>query len=485
MTGDLDSRDLPHGWVETHLADVARSRNDRVDPTDAPEERFIGLEHVESETMRLMGHGRARDVRSSANRFCEGDVLYARLRPYLNKVIRAPFAGLCSAEFVVLEPTDAVAPQFLARRLNAADVVSFAMSFNTGVHRPRIRWEQLRRFTFGLPPRQEQDRIVEALGARMAELEGAVQDLHSAERALERFEASVLAAAITGRLTPSVESSRSGTELLNQILSERRSTWEQEQLAVLRAKGKAPSDNRWKSRYQAPAEPGSSAGVELPEDWSSATVDQLATLIQYGSSAKADRAAEGVPVLRMGNILDGRLQLDDLKYLPKDHGEFPDLLLKSGDVLFNRTNSPELVGKAAVFNGELDPCSFASYLIRVRLSPRYRPELLVYYLNSALGRAWVRSVVSQQVGQANVNGTKLKQLTLPVPPVEQQERICGIAEAQLGLVDEMRRAITDWRARSDQLRRATLEAAFRGQLVAQDPCDPAAAELLESTAAMS
>src|SRR4051812_12697899 len=97
---------------------------------------------------------------------------------------------------------------------------------------------------------------------------------------------------------------------------------------------------------------------ELPEGWTWATGDELATRVDYGSSAKTNENSEGVPVLRMGNILEGRLDLRDLKYLPANHDEFPRLFLEAGDILFNRTNSAELVGKAAVYAGRPLPCSF-------------------------------------------------------------------------------------------------------------------------------
>jgi hypothetical protein len=82
-----------------------------------------------------------------------------------------------------------------------------------------------------------------------------------------------------------------------------------------------------------------------PTEWSWVSVDQIATLVQYGSSAKtSDALSDGVPVLRMGNIVDGKLDYQNLKYLPRNHGEFPELLLTTGDILFNRTNSAESSG---------------------------------------------------------------------------------------------------------------------------------------------
>jgi type I restriction enzyme S subunit len=87
----------------------------------------------------------------------------------------------------------------------------------------------------------------------------------------------------------------------------------------------------------------------------------------YGTSQKAHQHPDGIPVLRMGNIQDGRIDLSALKFVPVEAEGLPDLLLAPGDLLFNRTNSFELVGKTAVFRETL-PCTFASYLIRVRLT---------------------------------------------------------------------------------------------------------------------
>ncbi len=160
------------------------------------------------------------------------------------------------------------------------------------------------------------------------------------------------------------------------------------------------------------APPTIARAAALPTEWEAKTVGEMVDEMQYGTSAKTSEDASGVPVLRMGNIKDGSLVFDSLKYLPADHNEFPALFLKKGDLLFNRTNSAELVGKSAVYRGNPSPCACASYLIRARLRAGYVSEFLAYYINSTFGRAWVRSVVSQQVGQANVNGTKLKALTV-------------------------------------------------------------------------
>ena len=219
---------------------------------------------------------------------------------------------------------------------------------------------------------------------------------------------------------------------------------------------------------------GAKEGGTLPVGWERKSVDEMVDEMQYGTSAKTSEDASGVPVLRMGNIKDGSLVLDSLKYLPAEHDEFPALLLQDGDLLFNRTNSAELVGKSAVYRGNPSQCSCASYLIRVRLRTCYVPEFLAYYINSTFGRAWVRSVVSQQVGQANVNGTKLKALAVPIPPLPEQRRIVAEIEKQFTRLEAGVAALKRVQANLKRYRAAVLKAACEGRLV------PTEAELMRT-----
>lgn len=195
----------------------------------------------------------------------------------------------------------------------------------------------------------------------------------------------------------------------------------------------------------------------------SSTVGAHAVLIEYGTSTKTSATANGVPVLRMGNIKHGRVLWDGLKYLPNTHHEFPRLLLEPGDLLFNRTNSAEHVGKCAVFR-DGRAASFASYLIRARFDDEVLPEWASLVINSPQGRRYVASVVSQQVGQANVNGSKLRSFPLPVPPVDEQKtrvRDHGVLSAA---VETTRTGLLEARRRSEALRHSLLAAAFSGRL---------------------
>jgi type I restriction enzyme, S subunit len=215
---------------------------------------------------------------------------------------------------------------------------------------------------------------------------------------------------------------------------------------------------------QGPVQQGAS---RLPTGWCWTTVDHVMARCQYGSSAKANGDSAGVPVLRMGNIQDGRLDLTDLKYLPAEHEEFPKLLLRDGDLLFNRTNSAELVGKSAVYTGLPSPCSYASYLVGLRLGPNCDSKYLCFYLNSHYGRHWVRSVVSQQVGQANVNSTKLRALQFPLAPLNEQRRIVAKIEELFSDLDAAVAALVRVRTKLKRYHRSVLKAAIEGKLTAK------------------
>ena len=161
---------LPQSWRVVPLGDLVAPTRPRHKPADYPNLPFIGMEHVEAHSMRLLGTVQARTMMSSAVHFQPGDVLYGRLRPYLNKVYRPDFEGLCSAEFIVLPSSDQVDARYLQYFLNSAPFVGFASHLNTG-DRPRIDFEQLRTFPVPVPELDEQRRIVSEIEQHMSGIE--------------------------------------------------------------------------------------------------------------------------------------------------------------------------------------------------------------------------------------------------------------------------------------------------------------------------
>lgn len=168
------------------------------------------------------------------------------------------------------------------------------------------------------------------------------------------------------------------------------------------------------------------APYELPKGWVWVRLEEVAEDVSYGTSEKATGDSSMVPILRMGNITsDGFIDYNDLKYVSSDIKDLPRLYLKSGDVVFNRTNSYELVGKSAVYDGPDDIYTFASYLIRFSPSKNLViPDFINIYLNSKVCReTQIEPEITKQTNQANFNGTKLKNIQFPLPPLSEQRRI--------------------------------------------------------------
>ncbi len=198
--------------------------------------------------------------------------------------------------------------------------------------------------------------------------------------------------------------------------------------------------------------------------WQMKSLENYLVDTRYGTSQKTTDDNTGTPVLRMGNIQQGRLDLRDLKYLHLSDSELAKLHLATGDVLVNRTNSAELVGKCAVFDLE-EAYVFASYLIRLRLdSTRVEPKLMSLYLNSPLGRAYMLKEKTQMTGQANVNATKLRALPIALPSLSEQQRIVAYLDDLQAKVDSLKQLQAETAAELDALLPSVLDRAFKGKL---------------------
>lgn len=296
----------------------------------------------------------------------------------------------------------------------------------SGSAQPQITQEGLRKVEIPLAPLPEQKRIADKVDRVLARVDACRNRLDSLPTLLKRFRQSVLAAATSGRLTEDWRTGNTG------------------------------------------------------DNWNTVSLGQVATGFSYGSAAKSEKAGI-VPVLRMGNIQNGQLDWNDLVYT-SDHEEIEKYRLEDGDVLFNRTNSPELVGKTAVFNGERQAI-YAGYLIRVRCSPDLLPHYLNYCLGSPAGRDYCWQVKSDGVSQSNINAKKLAAFEFQLPPLQEQHEIVRRVETLFAFADRLEARLNAARGQVERLTPALLAKAFRGELVPQDPADEPAAELLKRLAA--
>lgn len=279
-----------------------------------------------------------------------------------------------------------------------------------GVAMPHITKAGMEAWEIQLPPISEQKIIAEKLDTLLAQVDSTKARFEQIPQILKRFRQAVLGAAVSGKLT---EDWRDNSSL---------------------------------------------------SGWIEGKLGEFIKKPSYGTSSKSNK--EGlIPVLRMGNLQGGKLDWTDLVYT-SDTIEIEKYKLEYNDVLFNRTNSPELVGKTAIYKSE-QPAIYAGYLIRVQCLPDLNPDYLNYHLNSILGRQYCYSVKSDGVSQSNINAQKLIAYPITVPPLPEQHEIVRRVEQLFAYADTIEKQVNNALARVNNLTQSILAKAFRGELTAQ------------------
>ena len=196
----------------------------------------------------------------------------------------------------------------------------------------------------------------------------------------------------------------------------------------------------------------------------------------YGTSEKSSRLGK-VPVLRMGNInREGGLDWKDLVYSNNEE-DIEKFKLLHNDLLFNRTNSSEWVGKTAIYKGER-PAIYAGYIIRLR-TIFVNADYINFVMNSQYHRNWCNDVKTDAVNQSNINAQKLSIFRVPLPPIEEQKRIVKEIKRWLSLIKVIKNGKENLQESIKQIKSKVLDLAIHGKLVPQDPNDEPASELLK------
>ena len=424
--------ELPDTWVQVPISEVAEvNPRKSVDLNGDDLVSFVPMAAVDevSGTIAAPIDRPYSEVSKGFTHFRDEDVIFAKITPSMENGKSAVArdltngTGMGSTEFHVFRSYGAIEPEYLwryVRQQSFRDDAKTVMSGAVGQQRVPATW--LKEHMIRLAPKAEQRRIVEKVGSLTSRTARGRRELNRIPTLIARYKQRLLALAISGELTAS-----------------------------------------WRDAVNLDG----GEGVELRD---------VAQSFKYGSAAKS--APEGdVPVLRMGNIQDGKLDWSDLVYT-SDGDEIAKFRLEPGDVLFNRTNSPELVGKTALYQGEREAV-YAGYLIKVQCGPKLLPAFLTFCLNSPHGRAWAWQVKTDGVSQSNINAKKLAAFRFWLPSTLEQAEIIRRIESAFAWLD---RVAADHAAAVRLLPKfdaAILARAFRGELVPQDPSDEPAAKLLE------
>jgi type I restriction enzyme S subunit len=247
--------------------------------------------------------------------------------------------------------------------------------FVTGTTRLKLNQARMREILVPVPPLPEQRRIVAKIEELLSSLDAGVASLKRVQAALKRYRAAVLKAACEGRLVPQDPNDEPADKLLERILAERRAKWE----ADVRAKGKDPN----KAKYEEPKEPGTEGLPELPRGWCWASVTQTGQ-VQLGRQ-RAPKHQDGPymrPYLRVANVFEDRIDTSDVLNMNFTPAEYETYHLEYGDILLNEGQSPELLGRPAIYRNEVPGACFQNTLIRFKAHEGIIPEYaLTVFLN--------------------------------------------------------------------------------------------------------
>jgi type I restriction enzyme S subunit len=342
---ECTNQGLPPWWAYTTLGEIRVDKGTAINPGKMPETIFE-LYSVPSYDTGRPEVVSGREIGSNKQVVAQDTVLLCKINPRINRTFvvggHSPYQKIASTEWIPFFKVEGIVPDCLAYYMKINDFRDFLARNASGVggSSMRVKPGTLAAYPLPLAPTSEQERIVEAIEMHFTRLDAGIDGLRQLQSKLKRYRAAILKAAVEGTLAEEWRAEHPDVEpasvLLQRILHERRSAWEQAELAKFARAGKTPPMG-WQTKYTEPAAPGSGNLPQLPAGWCWATVEQVSHFARYGTSAKTSNEISGVPVLRMGNIQQGALDLSDLKYLPAIHQEFPDLLLERGDLLFNRT----------------------------------------------------------------------------------------------------------------------------------------------------
>lgn len=422
----MSAVELPEGWVLTELGLLLDNMVGGASPTkdDYTENGTLALNKGDIKPNGIVTLKKT--PKRLPQSFCEhhkdkiissGSILVT-LRDLSQK---ADFLGLISLynnneEALITQGMYSLESKYIHHKLlvlfsNSHNYREYVKREKIGATQIHLRNEQFKKTPIPLPPLAEQKVIADKLDTLLAQVENTKARFERIPDILKRYRQSVLTAAVSGKLTEG---------------------WREEN------------------------------GIDL-ESWVSGQLEQFIEKPTYGSSAKSQN--EGlIPVLRMGNIQNGKLDWDNLVYT-SNADEIEKFNLNTGDLLFNRTNSPELVGKTAIYQGE-QKAIYAGYLIKIKCKSMLLPEFLNYHLNSPSAKDYCMMVKSDGVSQSNINAQKLKAYPISVPSIEEQQAIINFIRSFFEYVDNIEKNTKKTLEHTVNLTQSILAKAFRGELTA-------------------
>jgi type I restriction enzyme S subunit len=441
--------ELPTGWARAALGDATTVRKEKEDPRNLPNLPFIGLEEVEAHTGRIISTQNTSTLKSAVALFAKGDILYGRLRPYLNKVVIPDFAGAASAEFVVLPGSKLLEPRYLQCVLMSPTFVEFTALKSTG-DRPRVSYESISPYLFPLPPIKEQGRIVAKIDSLSAKSKRARDHLDHIPRLVEKYKQAILAAAFRGVLTLEWRATRPQCVPV------------------------APRSEPSKRKSAAPRE-DFVAPFDVPDGWKWLRLPQIGGL-DRGRSRHRPRNDPRLfggphPFIQTGEVRAANGLVTSFTETYSDFGLSQSRLWPKGTVCITIAAN---IAETAILG--IEACFPDSVVGFTADDACTMPRYVEFFLRTARDEL---AAFAPATAQKNINLDVLSRIRLPVAPLDEQREIVARIEKAFSWIDRLGSEVVNARKLIDHLDQAVLAKAFRGELVPQDPNDEPASVLLE------
>lgn len=497
----IEETDLPPGWEWATFPEVAEI-NPRTGFEAVEDEQvvsFVPMAAVSEEIGKidLSSDRFFLDVKKGYTRFVENDVIFAKITPCMENgkiaIARGLTNGLAcgSTEFHVVRPAVGIAPDYLRYFLVQRSFRQDAERQMQGaVGQKRVSASYLQSSGLPIAPAAEQWRIVEKIDELFSLIEAGEQALARARKLLERYRQSVLNAAVTGELTKEWRERHkgeieSGEDLLKRILKARREAWEKAELAKMHARGKPPTNDRWKQKYKSPQSPDTSNLPEVPKGWVWASLDQITSgrprSMQsgpFGSNLKhSEFQPHGHLVLGIDNVGYGNFSSGSQNRISEQKfRQLQKYQVRPGDLLITVMAS---LGRSCVVPYDIEPAIVTKHIYRITLD---QDLILPDFVNIVLqGSAIFRKKMLKDArGQTRpgLNSEILKPLPIPLPTFAEQIMISELLQAASSEWAAFKSDLAASKKLATALRQSILLAAFSGKLVPQDPTDEPASVLL-------
>ena len=376
-------KQLPQNWDVLPNRAIFKERNTR----NTIDERLLSVtikNGVISQTSMMQQSSKkdsSNEDKSKYKLVFPGDIVYNKMRMWQGAVGYSNLRGIVSPAYIVLRSSRDIYPKYFHYLFRSPAYSKECHKYSHGIcdDQMSLRFEDFKTITSILPPIEEQQAIVHFLDYKCAQINKFIQKKKRLIELLKEQKQVIINQAVTRGLDPNVRFKPSGVEWLG----------------------------------------------DIPEHWKALPIKRLFSLIKYGTSESAGDEGK-YKILTMGHIQDGKIVAKNCGFLKDLEGDF---LLRYNDLLFNRTNSKELVGKVGIFKEHTDDYSFASYLVMLRVNEKSLPDYVNYLLNSYSFINYVRRNSIPSLHQSNLNPTRYSRFTVPLPPIAEQKCILEFIEA--------------------------------------------------------